>query len=121
MSATATTMKKFEATENSAATVQASQTYSFNVLMFEFHGNAWVSWHTSYPGRVRLAVAIFNGPVPSGNNPVWMNAAEVTGQVGGSWDSGQRWGSGYSAGLLGVTQDNNYWISIGVNTPVTSG
>jgi hypothetical protein len=120
MSATATTMKKFEATENTASPVGRSKIFYFNVSLYEHQGHAWMSWQTSYPGFVRLAVAIFNGAVPSNPNYTWINALEITGQVSGSWDSGQVWGSGYSGALLGVTPNNAVWMDIGVDTPVTS-
>ena len=119
--ATATTMKKFEAAENAISPVQGSKTFGFNVSLYEFHGNAWMNWHTSYPGIVRLAVAIYNGKVPSNPNGTWLNALEITGQVSGTWDSGQTWGSGYSGALLGVTLNSAGWTDIGVDTPVTSG
>lgn len=121
MTAYATTMKKLEVAENSIAPVQGSLTYSFNVTLYEQFGRAWVGWNTNYPGYVRLAVAIFQGPVPTSPNPPWTNGVEVTGQASGAWDSGQIWGSGYSAALLGVTPDNAQWIDVGIVTPVTSG
>jgi len=121
MSATATTMKKFEAAENAVLPVRGSQTFSFNVALYEFHGNVWMSWQTSYPGIVRLAVAIYKGQVPSNPDGTWLNAVEITGQAIGTWDTGKQWGSGYSGALLGVTLDNADWMDIGVDTPVTAG
>jgi len=119
MNNTTTEIKKIETAESMPSSVQASGAFNFSVNLYEYHGNAWIGWNTSYPTRVRLAVAIYNGAVPANPNN-WINAIEVTGQGSGAWDSGQTWGTGYSAALLGVNWAQNGWIDIGVDTPVTS-
>jgi len=98
--------------------VSASQTFNFSVSLYETRGHCFLGWSTSYPGIVRLAVAIYAGAPPA-NPQAWINATEVTNQASGSWDTGQTWGSGYSGALLGVNAANNAWIYIGIATPVT--
>jgi hypothetical protein len=120
MNTTATKMKKIEPSENDPAPVQANKTFNFSVSLYEYHGHAYISWNTSYPALVRLAVAIYNGAVPSSPNNTWLNAIEVTGRRSGNWDTGQTWGTGYSAALLGINSPQNGWMDIGVDTPVTS-
>jgi hypothetical protein len=101
------------------APVSGSANYNFSVSLYENLGHCNIGWSTSYPGMVRLAVALYAGPPPA-NPQAWLGAIEVTNRPSGAWDTGQTWGSGYSAALLGVNAGNNAWVYIGVNTPVTT-
>ncbi|KAB8060426.1 hypothetical protein GCN74_09105 [Janthinobacterium sp. FT14W] len=92
---------------------------SFSITLHEYQGKAYINWSESFPGMVRLAVAIYSGTPPS-NPAAWLNATEITNSTSGSWNSGQTWGTGYSAALLGVNETNNAWIYIGCNTDVTT-
>lgn len=99
--------------------VSASVAAAFSINLYEYQGRAHISWTENFQGMVRLAVAIYSGTQPS-NPEAWLKAIEVTKtSSGGSWDSGQPWGSGFSAALLGVNAGNNDWVYIGCNTAVT--
>lgn len=99
--------------------VSASTSAAFGINLYEYQGRAHISWTENFQGMVRLAVAIYSGSQP-GNPQAWIKAIEVTkSSSGGSWDSGQPWGSGFSAALLGVDAGNDDWIYIGCNTGVT--
>jgi len=99
--------------------VSAAKTYGFSITLNEFQGRAHINWNVTYPARVRLAVAIYSGSQPT-NPQQWINAMEVTNQASGTWDSGQPWGTGYSASLLGVNASSKAWVYIGIDTPETS-
>ncbi|MBI3727382.1 MAG: hypothetical protein HY254_03500 [Burkholderiales bacterium] len=109
---------KLEVNASGITPVSASTTAMFGINMHEFQGRAFISWSENFAGKVRLSVAIYSGPQPA-NPRAYINATEVTGHSSGMWDSGQPWGTGYSASLLGVNEDENAWVYIGVNTPVT--
>ena len=100
------------------APVTASTTATFTISLHQYQGHAFLNWSENFGGTTRLAVAIYSGAQPV-DPRAWLNAIEVTNQPSGTWDSGQDWGSGYSAALLGVNPGNNAWVYIGVNTPVT--
>jgi hypothetical protein len=115
---TANIMGNLEVGAADSAPVSASTTATFNVSLSQYQGKAYVGWSENFGGMTRLAVAIYSGSPPS-NPQNWLAAVEVTNQSSGTWNSGQTWGSGYSAALLGVNPSNNAWVYIGVNTPVT--
>jgi hypothetical protein len=98
--------------------VTASTTATFTISLHQYQGHAYINWSENFGGMTRLAVAIYSGAQPA-NPGAWLNAVEVTNQASGTWNSGQVWGTGYSAALLGVNSTNNAWVYIGVNTPVT--
>jgi hypothetical protein len=118
MSENSFNIKKLEASEVNP--VAGNMTSTYGVTLYQYQGNAWINWSESFPGMVRLAVALYSGAPPS-NAQAWMSAIEVTNQNTGAWNSGHTWGSGYSAALLGVNAANNAWIYIGCVTPVTVG
>lgn len=99
--------------------VSASVSATFGITLHEFQGKAYINWNENFNGMVRLAVAIYSGSPPS-NPQAWITASEVTNTSAGSWNSGQPWGTGYSAALLGVNPSNNAWVYIGCNTGVTA-
>jgi hypothetical protein len=116
-----TTTTKMEKLEPSAINpVSGFNYFNFSISLHEYHGNAWISWNTNYPANIRLAVALFNGAVPAKPNNNWITALEVSGRSNGTWDTGHTWGTGYSAALLGLVTAPAPWITIGVNTRVTS-
>ncbi|MDZ5634858.1 hypothetical protein [Janthinobacterium sp. GMG1] len=98
--------------------VSAGISAGFSITLHEYQGKAYINWSENFPGMVRLAVAIYSGNPPS-NPGAWLSATEITNSAAGSWNSGQNWGTGYSAALLGVNATNNAWIYIGCNTGVT--
>jgi hypothetical protein len=98
--------------------VSAHATYDFSISLHEYQGTAWIAWNQNFPGMVRLALALYKGNQPSIPH-AWTAAMEVTNQGQGQWNTGQPWGTGWSASMLGVNAGNNAWLYMGVNTPVT--
>lgn len=98
--------------------VNARNSFGMSMSLYENLGHCNLGWSETYPGMVRLAVALYTGAPPS-NPQAWLWAQEVTNRSSGNLDTLQTWGSGYSAALLGVNAANNAWVYIGVNTPVT--
>ncbi len=99
--------------------VSGSTTAAFSITLNEYQGKAYINWSENFIGMARLAVAIYSGSPPS-NPQAWITAQEVTNQASGTFNTGQTWGTGYSAALLGVNPSNNAWVYIGCNTGVTS-
>jgi hypothetical protein len=99
------------------APVSGENRFSFLVNLYEYHGKVHIHWNTTFPGYVRLVVALYGGPHPS-TATHWMTFHEVTGKASGTWDTGQIWGAGYSASLLALNA-RSQWSYINVNTPVT--
>jgi hypothetical protein len=96
--------------------VSGGTTFSFTVTLYELMGRCYISWSTFYPAYLQQAIALYAGSPPA-NPQAWIVAQDVSNTNAGSWDTGQPWGSGYSAALLGMT--SNGWSYIGVSTPVT--
>lgn len=102
--------------------VSRTESYEFEINLFEQRGKCCVSYNYTCGFRPQASqVALYEGdPANPTQHVAWM-WADCVGhlQPGQVWNTGQDWGSGWSAALIAQNCDGRTWVFV-AKTPVTA-
>ncbi|WP_266169021.1 hypothetical protein [Dyella subtropica] len=97
--------------------VAGSSNYSWNVDLYEYQGNCYISYATSAPFRAQQGqLQLYSGAPPA--NPQ-QGIAYTWDSNASPFNTGKPWGSGYSAGWIAQQSPNGPYTYV-ATTGVTS-
>jgi hypothetical protein len=87
-------------------------TFTWQLTAFEYHGNLWLKWNTTAPFRAQQGqIHIYSGDFPS--NPTDNTVAwQWDNDSNNGWDTGQRWGIGWSCAWIAQASPNGPYVYV---------